>query len=359
MSDPPGYDDDELLNRFKALKKSSIQLTPSKQASTLNQQTTLSPEADLSARLRSLRNGSLSPTPIISQRVSQEIAHSPAALLQDENPLLTFADDDKTLEELLADLGPDDQWKLNPDDPDDIQKLLDEATQALPHPEASAELKSEELQSNDGQPKLDKDFLTKNLDMSAFTLDDDDDQGKVTNTGRNARLEDESREAQDIVAKALDEVNLEKENEAVSEESKDKSPENDEEGDEEDEAEFDLPSAPSDFPSPPPTSEPSRQSLDDESDITARLAALRSRGSVSGLGLPSVPTDKPVKGVMKKFTDEEIDSWCIICQDDATVKCQGCDGDLYCANCWKEGHMGPDVGLEEKMHKWVKFRKPN
>lgn len=93
------------------------------------------------------------------------------------------------------------------------------------------------------------------------------------------------------------------------------------------------------------------------------MAALKGLGSTNVLGLPSAPTfkpaDKPVKGIMKKFADEEVDTWCIICQDDATVKCLGCDGDLYCATCWKEGHMGPDVGYEEKMHKWTKYKKPN
>ncbi len=67
---------------------------------------------------------------------------------------------------------------------------------------------------------------------------------------------------------------------------------------------------------------------------------------------------KRAKTSQKKFTNEEIDSWCIICSDDATVQCLGCDGDLYCANCWKEGHMGPDVGREERGHRWKKFMKP-
>jgi hypothetical protein len=93
------------------------------------------------------------------------------------------------------------------------------------------------------------------------------------------------------------------------------------------------------------------------------MAALKGLGATNSLGLPAVPTfkpaDKPIKGVMKKYTDEEVNSWCIICQDDATVKCLGCDGDLYCAGCWKEGHMGPDVGFEERRHKWTKYRKPN
>ncbi|MBN6743311.1 hypothetical protein JKG47_23190, partial [Acidithiobacillus sp. MC6.1] len=54
-------------------------------------------------------------------------------MTDDNDPLrITGGIDDKTLDGLLAELGPDDQWKLNPDDPDDIQMLLDEAKLALP-----------------------------------------------------------------------------------------------------------------------------------------------------------------------------------------------------------------------------------
>lgn len=28
-----------------------------------------------------------------------------------------------------------------------------------------------------------------------------------------------------------------------------------------------------------------------------------------------------------------------ICNKDAAVRCKGCDGDLYCRQCWAEGHM--------------------
>jgi len=87
--------------------------------------------------------------------------------------------------------------------------------------------------------------------------------------------------------------------------------------------------------------------------------------SEAALGLPSAPTAAPGrkakaagKVVKKKgpaFTDEEIESWCVICNDDATVRCLGCEGDLYCAQCWKEGHVGKDVGLEERGHRWAKY----
>jgi hypothetical protein len=92
---------------------------------------------------------------------------------------------------------------------------------------------------------------------------------------------------------------------------------------------------------------------DDDDDLASRFA---------GLSLPSVPTG--VKSTTKSSTkpsvnptDEEIDTWCIICNDDATLRCIGCDGDLYCANCWMEGHRGEDAGIEQRTHKAAQFVK--
>jgi len=234
--------------------------------------------------------------------------------------------------------------------------LLDEAKKALPRddkpPKSGPRDKGPVATKENAKP--DKGYLTRDLDMSVFALDDEDGKG---GDEKHFRLEDESREAQDIVARMLDEVNLERANEPEAQEETPAAPEKEDD----EETELSLPAAPSKLPEP--TTEPSRKSMDFESDITARMAALQGLGATNELGLPSPPTfkpaDKPVKGVMKKYTDEEIESWCIICNDDATVKCMGCDGDLYCANCWKEGHMGPDVGWEERRHKWTTFKKPN
>jgi hypothetical protein len=109
---------------------------------------------------------------------------------------------------------------------------------------------------------------------------------------------------------------------------------------------------------PPTTLGATPQALHD------RFAALSSRlklpSTPTDLDLPSAPKSLPGGKVAPKpsYSSEQIDSWCIICNDDATVRCSGCDGELYCARCWKEGHVGPDVGYEEKMHKWSKFVKP-
>lgn len=88
-----------------------------------------------------------------------------------------------------------------------------------------------------------------------------------------------------------------------------------------------------------------------------------------GIELPSVPSFAPSKASKDaatnniflqgngKAADADVDTWCIICCDDATLRCIGCDGDLYCVNCWNEGHRGPDVGREERGHKAMAFVK--
>lgn len=361
------------------------------------------PEQDLSARLRSLRNDSASPSPSssvlapvsINPNVRPETAKLnssftsfpsiPASQLSGlegdgSDPLRnphTLQTDDKTLDELLVELGPDDQWTLNPDDPKDIQELLDEAEGALPTDIDHSENKDKSAEKNDRSENQNakQNALSRDLDMSVFNVDDNQDDGEDgdeeprVSKSKEERLADEEREAQDIIAKALDEARLEKANEP-SPQAKD-----------ENEPNFSLPSTPSYLPSPPGQSFSStRRSIDFESDITSRLAALRSsstptspfpstpqtppvtKPATNSLGLPSAPTfkpiEKPTSTIQKKFTNDEIDSWCIICSDDATISCLGCSRDLYCARCWKEGHTGPDVGFEERGHRWEKWRKP-
>ncbi|XMA18534.1 hypothetical protein WAI453_011325 [Rhynchosporium graminicola] len=376
MSDPPSYDQ-HLLDRLNALRKSSVELDPNSSKSGIKSSPTSTPETNLSDRLRSLRNGtpsSPSPSPLpapnlaTSSITSFPSSSSAANHEEDSDPLRTNTftnDEERTLDELLADLGPDDQWTLYPDDPEDIQKLLDEARGALPRDEeGKSELhnaKQEEGGDSDekGRGKNEQ-YLSRDLDMSAFALENEEDEEKEKG---KVNLERESREAQDIVQRMLDEVNLEKAHDPKDTDDEDAPlpKKSQKQSDEERNSPLSLPSAPSNAPQPT-----RKQSLDFESDISARLAALSAPStSTDSLGLPSAPRfkpiDKPLKSVMKKknYTDEEVDTWCIICQDDATVKCLGCDGDLYCAGCWKEGHMGPDVGFEEKVHKWLKYRKPN
>lgn len=288
--------------------------------------------------------------------------------------------DDKTLDELLADLGSDDQWNLDPGDPMDVRMLLDAARHAT-----SSSKRSDDGSVGDGEAtkakrrgtsqaaedeRWSKNALGKDIDFSVFRNSDDEADGSVEGGSKATRKDakhdpkredaEEDEAADEIVRQMLDEVRLEPKTppRAVSPPPKKSSSPVISAGHED--AEFSLPSAPTALPSPP--AESSRKSADFDSDIAARLAAL----STNDLGLPSAPKFKPsdnkkkeTKAEVKKpgYTDEDIDSWCVICQDDATVRCRGCEGDLYCASCWKEGHIGPDAGMDEKTHKWTKYQK--
>ena len=310
------------------------------------------PENDLSARLRKLRNASPSSSPSPKPQKNLPNEAPPCFQPEDSNTILASATDDTDLERLLTDIGPEDQWSLREDNSTKIRTLLDEAGDAL----SESNERDEATQKDNSQPASRS--LANGLDMSVFSVEGGDDGPK---SKQNEVLEDESREAHDIVAKLLDEINRERRDEPPNNKDTTVDSQGPQHGYEDD---LTLPSVPSieSSPAPPPSSEQAtRKSLDFENDIAARMAALRGASTANPLGLPSAPTskpiDKPTLNVMKKYADEEIDEWCIICQDDATIKCLGCDGDLYCARCWREGHVGKEVGLEERGHRWEKYRR--
>jgi tetratricopeptide (TPR) repeat protein len=97
---------------------------------------------------------------------------------------------------------------------------------------------------------------------------------------------------------------------------------------------------------------PSAKQLDVHIDKTTKTGDFEER-------LAALLKDKKETGSTGDVQPEvdPTEEWCIICYDDATVQCVGCDGDLYCTKCWKEGHTGPDAGLEERRHKALTYNK--
>ncbi|CAG8974263.1 hypothetical protein HYALB_00008958 [Hymenoscyphus albidus] len=241
MPEPPSYDH-HLLDRLNALKRSSIQLEPSKPSIPHPSHNESTPESDLSARLRSLRNGS-SPSPVSAPLTNDKTSQNHISFSQphvptrvgdgDRDPLTNPEDlDERTLEELLADLEMGDEWGLDPDDPKDVKRLLDEARGVLAReggtPQGKDGNEKEEVRGEREERKGKEgggEYLTRGLDMSVFTstVDEDEDGDERSEKGDTERegegkagedgLDNKSREVRDIVRKLMDEVNLGKEDE--------------------------------------------------------------------------------------------------------------------------------------------------
>ena len=343
----PGQDDD-LLARLNALKPSSVNLNSTATAPSIDVEVAnpLSVEDKLADRLRGLRSGA-SLRSETSETV-KETADSLTSKIKDEiaaekDPFEHWQhgeDDEQTLDDLLADLGPDDHWKLDPDDPKNIETLLKEAKAALP-PE----------QNNEGG----NDDHSRGQDARQSAPDEKIEDPNGKDEHRTEDQQDEG-EADDYVKRLLAEVEVEKKYGTDDDQIEtDDKPSN---------FSFDLPSTPSNLPQPPTTSQPPSY---EDSELEARFSKL-------GLDLPSTPNTTPssrakaagktgleklnkskAKFNLPKFTDEDIDSWCCICNEDGEVKCLGCDGDIYCHNCWKEGHgSGPG---QERGHKAVQYNR--
>lgn len=60
------------------------------------------------------------------------------------------------------------------------------------------------------------------------------------------------------------------------------------------------------------------------------------------VNLPNVPVDENeqelLAGLPKPSEETEELPWCTICNEDAVVRCKGCDGELFCRTCFKEVH---------------------
>lgn len=101
-----------------------------------------------------------------------------------------------------------------------------------------------------------------------------------------------------------------------------------------------------------------RSSTDLEADLAARMATLSIPPSGgSDIGLPSVPTDTPANRLRSRtgYTDADQEKWCTVCLEDATLRCLGCDDDVYCTRCWREMHLGPAAAFDDRTHKAVLF----
>jgi len=338
--------DDQLLARLNALKPSSVKLSTDPKASLdIEPNPPQTVEDKLADRLKALRSGvsrtdtardvtvNLDRGDTFTAQVEKEVAteHDPIRDWQQTG------NDDQTLEQILAELGPDYQWKLYPDDPKHIASLVKEAKDAL--------LVDPEAETAVG----DRDGSGAQTEWS--------DPGSIAEGDKARKTEDQQdeEEADDYVKRVLAEIDMEKKfgPSEAEEASAPASPE------EQNTTSSDpgLPSTPSNLPPPPNSTKPPTY---EDSELEARLSQL----GLGGLNLPSTPSAPPSakpkvtadiksKSNVQKYTDEDIDSWCCICNEDGEVRCLGCDNDIYCQQCWTEGHgNGPG---QEKGHRAVQL----
>lgn len=288
-------------------------------------------------------------------------------------PELQNGDNDKSVEELLAELGPEEEWAISKDEEDQVRDLLKEVQDALEgasHAEKSnRDQNADSRNDNEEQQKpTSGDTEMSKIDVSVFQPEPDSDPDSITEIKQQPRDELNKlldQEADQYLECIMDEIRSEKTpqpdeerqspayQKAVSNTSLPTSPHTASAATAS--SPLNLPSTPSKdhlSPQPPPT-----PTASDSNDLSTRFSSL-------SLSLPSVPNTAPQTQPQPlhqnlpstlTYTDAEIETWCIICNDDATLQCIGCDGDLYCRNCWMEGHKGDDAGYEERMHRAMEF----
>ncbi|KAH0492402.1 hypothetical protein TgHK011_007360 [Trichoderma gracile] len=370
--------DSSLLERLQALRGSSSGASPGRAAApiqfsvdVIERAKPATREDALAARLKSLRaadDGSAasprrekndltatapvasSPSPPHSNAAeARDVAYTEKSekLENDEDVDRIFSTDDQTLEELLGDVNPD---ETNPaqEEPSDeqVRALLEELSLAVPKDDDAGGHEKEE-------------------DDKAGDSDDSDGeqmQAKVSDV--IAQFQDEAA----IDAALRSSKDHDDDETASAQKNQDQEPDQDTQLD--GDANLALPSLPPNLddlssfsPRHPSTTNTKADAID---DITARIAALRAPAAEeedASFSLPSVPSsrpsagDKPVRRLTSNtdYTDDDIDGWCTVCLDDATLQCLGCDDDPYCTRCWREMHVGPAAAFDDRSHKAVQF----
>lgn len=343
--------DDDLMKRLNALKPSSVKLDSHSATPAIDLEVSkpLSREDKLAERLKGLRSG------ISGTHAPLKLARDPSEALTSQvhdevkverDPITEWQsseNDDQTLDDLLAEIGPEDQWRLDPDDPKNIDSLLKEAKDALPPPGELEAAESPDETTRDPKPSQDIND----------TLNDEEHN-------RTDKTEDQQDEAaaEDYVKRVLAELEVEakySDEDGQAAEGDDKQPPT---------STANFPSTPSNMPEVSRTSDPPSY---EDSELEARFSKL-------GLDLPSTPNSMPSANVkathnaniakldlakkgsnLPNYTDSDMDSWCCICNEDGEVKCLGCDGDIYCNKCWREGHgNGPG---QERGHRAVHYNR--
>ncbi|KAL9618501.1 MAG: hypothetical protein Q9204_008394 [Flavoplaca sp. TL-2023a] len=300
----PSNHDKALLSRLNALKPSSINLESN--PNPLHPFPALSPPnaTDITTRFKSLKS------------VSKK-KNNPDALIASIATATADTEDappSPTVEKLLADLGPEEQWNIEKDEGNQIRELMEEARGVLASQSKdkhAGSVDSEKEQEGENRGK-DKDREVAEEAGVEHNKEDDDD---------------EEEEAALQLQRILDELEIED----TDPHSPPPSPQS---------------QPPQHLTSPIPTTSESK----DNNEQHTSPFSLPSVPTTLPSTLPSTP--KPTSTSITNAKDPTT-PWCTICLSNAVVRCQGCDDDLYCWGCWTEGHVGEAAGWEDRGHRWV------
>lgn len=305
-------------------------------------------------------------------------------------PEVQNEDNDKTVEELLAELGPEKVWAVSRGEEDQVRDLLREANDALkgaPHADKNNEgpdVKPADVHNEQQQAPTKVVARTPDIDLSVFELEtDDSDHDDTTEKKQETKSElsqSLDKEADEYLECIMAELRHESTTSRQNEEEDPPPQYHEAEGTPSTSLSTSHPPSPSSSPPPSssPTDLPSTPSKDPVATPTqpthppyTNNLSTRSSSLSGSLFLPSVPTTVPKPRNPSTTTttlspsshtspttadlDAQISTWCVICNADATLRCIGCDGDLYCRDCWMEGHQGDGAGWEERRHRALEY----
>lgn len=319
--------DRDFLARLNALKPSTVKPDIDRDPFSASDGASTAPSDDIASRFLRLNRAGDIPASTSDGDISDHA-------LGDLTATPHNVEDDATLDDLLAELNSTDNPRFDQDEEKQVLDLIAQAKNALKA--SAADDPSTDTEAS--RPRPDVEIETHYGDKS-----DDQEIPGLT----------EDQEADEYIRAALEEARLDKGRVDIQ---------SDEQLQEQEPASSDVNAATDNdieaedflFPSAPttPLANIPRPSLSLPDTPPLFPSAPTVRPSAQN---PRAPPRVP----LPKFTDDEIATWCEICNDDATIRCQGCDGDLYCAKCWKEGHMGESAGLEERGHRWIKYIAPS
>ena len=328
--------DDAFLARLNALKPST--LSQPQESSLLPPLTSESEDTadDLIARFQKIQRGRTAP----SEQVA-EPGHDDTNVGRASSP---------TIEELLADLKELEQEARDGPSAKEVNGTMAEARRALE--ESGFYDESLELERGVSEQKLRPHFEASDQQHDAGISKNELDNGQDIAKGANKAIENSNGHG------TRDAANDSGESAPANHKSED------EEADEAlqrilDESQWDEPALLNDSEQSTrknPENLPKKQSGDKAAGSPNQVTF---PDVPSDFSLPSAPTDLPAKKTALTVSkpDDDVETWCSICLADASVRCIGCDRDLYCMGCWREGHTGEDAGLEERTHKWERYSK--